>query len=426
MGVTLALWQKRVLAFSLFAVTNVGLNEFNPWALKFGQFPGFSFPALYGMFHMLFSASAAMIVMLCFSRPEAGLPSFAQLWMYIDGLAILGLCNALNVTLNNLSLTLVSLFVNMVVKSAQPLPTVVFEYLLVGRRFTIPVVASVVCVSIGAAMAPYFQITQAKSGAESEHSLLGLGAVIVAMLASALKPVVCFVMMSGTSTRPKLAPMAVLFYDTSLSFCFMFVYWLISYERYASILYLTGTPQDAPYLDGYSSTLIGCAVILGGSTLAFIFQLSNYYVVLLYGALGATIGSLGLKISIICAAAVQAGVQVRRSPLAVSAPSRSPSRRLPSLTLSRTYTDPSALSPSLSDSHISNRPPCLSQDPVSITGISIVALSISSYVYFSYQASVEKQQAEALAVGGDEKAGAPTEDTPLNMSKSSTDGGKPT
>ena len=335
---------KQVLAFLVFGIFNIGLNEFNPWALKGGQFPGFAFPAFYGMFHMLFSASSALIIMHCFQKPEAGVPNVAQLMRYIDGLAVIGLCNALNVVLNNLSLTLVSLFVNQVIKSSSPLPTIVFENLLAGKRFSYAVIISVLCICVGAIMAPYFKIIHESDG-EKQTSIYGTLAVIVAMLASSLKPVVAMVMMAGTPDRPKLEPTCVLFYDCSLSFCFMFIYWLCSYERADSIAYLTNNPRDAPYLEGHNATLIGLGIILASSTMAFIFNLATYYYVLLADALGSTIGSIGLKVLLITIGAIQAGVN----------------------------------------------------DPISICGIVVVALSISSYAYFTYRDRMAKEVAAAAS-----------------------------
>ena len=359
-------WQKTCFAFLCFAVFNLGLNEFNPWALKAGQFPGFAFPALYGMFHMLFSCVAALIIMRCVQKPEAGYPSFAQLYQYLDGLATIGLCNALNVVLNNLSLTLVSLFVNQVIKSSSPMPTIVFEHLLTGKRFSIAVITSVVCICVGAVLAPWFKVSQVNQSGGEASSVLGILSVIVAMLASSLKPVVAMVMMSGTKDRPKLEPTVILFYDCALSFCFMFVYWIVSYERYDSIQYLVNAPVNAPYLEGYNTSLIGLGIIFAGSMMAFSFNLSTYYYVMLASALGSMIGSIGLKVLVICVAAVQAGVS----------------------------------------------------DPITIFGIAIVAVSICAYAGFAYRDSCLAEEAaaasgaEAKGSGGPEGAKA-SEATPL-------------
>ena len=299
---TKGLWCKQALAFLSFCTFNVALNEFNPWALKGGQFPGFDFPVFYGMWHMLFSSTAALLLVSTVAKPETGMPSVAQFWMYSDGLAVIACCTALNVSLNNLSLTLVSLFINQVIKASSPMPTMVFECLLARKTFTVGVIMSVVAIVAGSALAPYYKVAHSKAGS---NELLGIIAVCVSMFAASLKPVVAMLMMSGSSSRPKLAPTVMLFYDSSLSFLFMFVYWVCGPERSPSIQYLGGAPTDAPYLDEYNSTLLGLGILLAGSTMAFCFNLSCYYYVMLTSALTSTIGSLSLKIFLIFIAAVQ-------------------------------------------------------------------------------------------------------------------------
>ena len=120
-------WQKQAVAFLCFSVFYIALNEFNPWALKAGQFPGFAFPVFYSMFHMLFSSLAAWLLLYTVAPPSCGGPSLAQLREYGDGLMVIAICTALNVGLNNLSLTLVSLFINQVIKASSPLPTMVLR-----------------------------------------------------------------------------------------------------------------------------------------------------------------------------------------------------------------------------------------------------------------------------------------------------------
>ena len=189
-------------------------------------------------------------------------------------------------------------------------------------------------------------------------------AVTIATLVTALKPVLAMVMMAGSDSKPKLSPTLVMFYDASLSFVFMASYWLVSPERHPSIMYLANTPNrtEEPWLEGYDTTSVGIEIIAIGSAMAFTFNLSTYYYVMLTSALTSTIGSLGVKITLLLVSAMQAGVR----------------------------------------------------DPVSLTGIAIVALSISSYAYFSYQAKVAAAAAAAAKLSAD---GAPkaTEKTPLKQ-----------
>ena len=98
-----------VLAFVVFATFNIGLVEFNSAALRDDQYPGFHFPIFYTMFHMLVSSLAALLIMATIAPPSTGFPSFGQLYEYLDGLALIAACTTLNVGLNNISLTIVSL-----------------------------------------------------------------------------------------------------------------------------------------------------------------------------------------------------------------------------------------------------------------------------------------------------------------------------
>ena len=90
--------------------------------------------------------------------------------------------------------------------------------------------------------------------------------------------------MAGTDELPKLHPTVVLFYDTGLSFCIMFVYWVCSYERANSVSYMG------------SHAGMGLLIIAIGSSMAFIFNLANYYFVRLTSALTSGIGANAVKI----------------------------------------------------------------------------------------------------------------------------------
>ena len=114
-------WKAQALAFAVFASGNIGLNYFNSWALKKTNpdgslaSPGFVFPVFYTMWHMLVGSIASLVLLCTFTPPkEGGMPSFGQLWQYADALIPIAICTTLNVALNNVSLTIVSLFVNQV------------------------------------------------------------------------------------------------------------------------------------------------------------------------------------------------------------------------------------------------------------------------------------------------------------------------
>ena len=58
----------------------------------------------------------------------------------------------------------------------------------------------------------------------------------------------------------------------------------------------------------YRTTLIGMVVIGVGATMAFLFNIAGYYFTLYTSALTSTVGANGVKIILITAAAIQAGV----------------------------------------------------------------------------------------------------------------------
>merc|ERR1719181_718556 len=89
---------------------------------------------------------------------------------------------------------------------------------------------------------------------------------------------------TGSEQRPRLAPTVVLFYDCFLSGWFMLIYWLASPERQGSIEYIGARPA------------LAIGVIAAGATMAFFFNLSAYFFVLLTSPLTSTIASNGVKV----------------------------------------------------------------------------------------------------------------------------------
>lgn len=351
---------KVALSYSLFCLTNVGLNEFNQWALKAGKFPDFHFPAFYGMWHMLFSAGAALLLMFTVARPPTGLPSFGQL-MDNPALFLIALCGALNVGLNNVSLMCVALFVNQVIKACQPLPTIILEIIIAKKSFSAAVIVSVCFIVVGAVIAPYYNVSHDTTGT----STLGIVSVVVAMFATSLKPVIAMIMMAGSQSKAKLSPTLMVFYDCALSFWFMFVYWALSAERGPSLQYVANSPNrtELPWLEDKDTTPIAVGIIVASSTMAFVFNLATYYFIMYTSALASTIGSLALKIFVLCIAAIQAGVH----------------------------------------------------DVISEAGIALVVVSTLAYAYFSHRDRLAKEEADALGKGVI-AAPAPSENTPLKPS----------
>eukprot|EP00966_Prymnesium_polylepis_P208086 4820065-Prymnesium_polylepis.1 len=71
----------RLVSISGFVGLNISLNFYNAAVLKADHQPGFHFPIFYTMWHMLASAFGCMVLMY-FTPPETGYPSFKQLWEY--------------------------------------------------------------------------------------------------------------------------------------------------------------------------------------------------------------------------------------------------------------------------------------------------------------------------------------------------------
>lgn len=84
----------------------------------------------------------------------------------------------------------------------------------------------------------------------------------ISCVASAAKPVLALLLMKGAATLP---PLSVLWYDSFFSFMVMIAIWSASGERSASIA----------YMQEHKST--GLVVLLVGSTVAFLYNLSTFY-----------------------------------------------------------------------------------------------------------------------------------------------------
>ena len=198
-----------------------------------------------------------------------------------------------------------------------------------------------------------------------QTSFSGVIVVIVSTIAASLKPVIMSLVMKGTPDRPKLEPTVVLFYDTGLSFWFMLVYWLVSNERSATCAYLGG---------GHFGYALG--LILVGATMAFGFNLSNYFFVLLTSALSTTVAANAVKvINIVISALI---------------------------------------------SHVSA--------PRNWVGVALVCVSLAAYAYFSYMSkrrpsplgspSLKMPFKKEYTWAPDAEAGKTTEGTPLNGDES--------
>lgn len=147
------------------------------------------------MSHMLTSALAALLLLNVGPPPATGLPSWSQFWLYRFSLGPIAVCTSLNIGLNNASLTMVSLFVNQVIKACAPLPSMIFSYLFANKRYSYAIIASVLSICAGSVLADFNNLLH---GVDSK--LLGVVLCLISLLANALKPVIAMLIMDGSQT----------------------------------------------------------------------------------------------------------------------------------------------------------------------------------------------------------------------------------
>ncbi len=285
----------QLLALASFATFNIGLNEFNSWALRRDQWPNFHFAFFYTTFHMLTSMLAAYLLQACVIQPKLGPPTLSQLWDYKLAILPMGVCTFLTNGLNNASLTAVSLFLNQAIKACMPMPTLFFSFAFADKRYSCIKIVVVCTICLGSVLAVWYNIESDQSGSQ----ISGAAMVVTGMLAASLRPVFAMLLMDGLgSGLPKLEPTVVMVYDCGIAFTCMLITWLCLNERAESIAYLSD-PE---------TTGVGVLIISVGCTMAFIFNLTSFYFIKLTSALTTTIGSSGVKILLIVVSAVQAGV----------------------------------------------------------------------------------------------------------------------
>ena len=96
--------------------------------------PNIDFPCFYTTWHMLATVLGATIILTTVAKPSTGFPNFAQYKLYWWQLLAISTCSVLNILCNNASLRIVSLFLNQVIKATGPMPTMLFSFLLEFKR----------------------------------------------------------------------------------------------------------------------------------------------------------------------------------------------------------------------------------------------------------------------------------------------------
>ncbi|KAL1527583.1 hypothetical protein AB1Y20_008970 [Prymnesium parvum] len=283
MGIEWTADEWRTLTIQLVSLTgfvslNIGLNFFNSWALKNdGPGPHFDFPVFYTMTHMVATVIGACVIM-SFRRPATGWPSPSQFVGYSWGLLLIAACSTVNLLCNNISLTLISLFLNQVIKATGPLPTMVFSFIMEHKTYTAYSILACILIVLGTVLS----IPLTSKGPQT--SVVGVVVVIISTVAASLKPVALSLVFKGLKDKPKLEPTVVLFYDAFISFWMMLLYWLVSSERAATVEYIGNRP------------LVALGIIAGGASMAFGFNLSAYFFTKFTSSLTASIASNGTKV----------------------------------------------------------------------------------------------------------------------------------
>jgi drug/metabolite transporter (DMT)-like permease len=260
-----AIW-KQILACVSFCIFNIGLCEFNSWALQKDRWPGFHFTWFYTMFHMLVSAIAAFLLQWLVTKPAMGGPTFQQAWEYRLLIIPMGLCSYLMNGLNNASLALVTLFLNQAIKVTLPFFTMSFSFLFANKTYS----ALMIFVVFGLCVGSVLSVWHKMSGEGGSSSIMGVVMCIIGMMAGAIKGVLVMILCAGVgpmADKPKLEPTVVLVYDCSIAFVLMLITWACLDER----------EESTAYLSDPDTRTIGLIIIAIGSSMAFCFNLSMFY-----------------------------------------------------------------------------------------------------------------------------------------------------
>jgi len=294
-----------IAAFLFYAILNTFLNFFNAWAMQAVRetkkwvapinsnwqldYGGFDFPYVYTFFHTISSTLGARVLMQL-RPPKTGWPNFAQFREYIIPIGAIFSCHCTNIALNNASLVSVSLFINQIIKSLAPLPTMVAEYFVVGSKPTLPILCCVVVLVAGACMSIKFD--------SKENQVVGVICVVVATVASSLKPVFGAYVMKGVGKAP-LEPSLILFYEQALSIVIVGIIALCAFNNFKDAFTFMGeNPGES------------AMIIILGSSAAFAYNLSVYYFTRAASALTVMIASNFIKVCLLLLSMLQVSDQM--------------------------------------------------------------------------------------------------------------------
>jgi hypothetical protein len=264
---------------------NLGLNFFNKWAFTPAddnfEGAGFTFPIFFTMWNMVASFLGANVLMLF--APATRTISCRQFGEYKISLLVLSLVFVTNVMTNNASLVYLGLSINQVMKCCVPLPAIIFSYILEKKTYPWEMVFAVFVIAFGAALCVPF-------GSSSVTSY-GMLLVIISTTMSGLRPVMSALLMASARDSG-LSPIPLLWYDSLISVFTLLIVFLISEERTLVPAYFAAQPG------------LATAIVLTGSSTAFLYNVVTFYLIKLTSALNSTILGNVKTVLLILAAAI--------------------------------------------------------------------------------------------------------------------------
>lgn len=204
-----------LLAFIVcsYLIMNIGLNYYNSWILK-AEPNGLGFPSalLYTMCHMLASLFGSSL--LIWLNPVLGSVSMEQFKKATVKLTMLSFLFCISIGANNLSLAHIGLSVNQVIKACTVLPVLVFAYFLEKKMYSLPRVAAILAMVVGAVMSVPWGTPNADP--------YGVFLCLLSTLAIAAKTSLGCLLLKDAK-QDGLTPMVLVWYESGLSVVYLLV-----------------------------------------------------------------------------------------------------------------------------------------------------------------------------------------------------------
>jgi drug/metabolite transporter (DMT)-like permease len=252
---------EKVVVVALYLGLNTALNLLNRWALHSS---GFSFPLVMTASHMLFA-----VVMLA---PTVRRPHYRQKHtevmespVILKGIVVVGIFNGLQIALNNASLMYIELSMNQVIRAFIPVIVALFsvciEYKVPDRRQAL----ALFCVCIGVVIAVFEE--------SKKRSVSGVLLTVASLILQSAQMSLASKMLQGL----QLDSMQITLYTGPVAFCTLTPIALITGEASAAMRFFTFNP------------MLTCAILLGGSALAVMYNIVLFQTLRLFSAVGAAV-----------------------------------------------------------------------------------------------------------------------------------------